>query len=62
MLVISQKVGEKIQLGSDITISVLEVKSGKVRLGIEAPKTVPVLRKSKDKGSDKKADSNGISK
>ncbi|MGN1281063.1 MAG: carbon storage regulator [Succinivibrio sp.] len=60
MLVISQKVGEKIQLGSDITISVLEVKSGKVRLGIEAPKSVLVTRKTEDKGSVKKADTKAI--
>ena len=42
MLVISQKTGDKIQLGGGITISVLEVKAGKVRLGIDAPREVSV--------------------
>ena len=44
MLVISQKTGDKIQLGGGITISVLEVKAGKVRLGIDAPREVYVKR------------------
>lgn len=44
MLVISQKTGDKIQLGGGITISVLEVKAGKVRLGIDAPREVTVKR------------------
>lgn len=44
MLVISQKTGDKIQLGGGITISVLEVKAGKVRLGIDAPREVSVKR------------------
>lgn len=44
MLVISQKTGDKIQLGGGITISVLEVKAGKVRLGIDAPREVSVNR------------------
>ena len=44
MLVISQKTGDKIQLGGGITISVLEVKAGKVRLGIAAPREVSVKR------------------
>lgn len=44
MLVISQKTGDKIQLGGGITISVLDVKAGKVRLGIDAPREVSVKR------------------
>ena len=36
MLVISQKVGDIIKLGSDITVKVIDIKGGKVRLGIEA--------------------------
>ena len=44
MLVISQKVGDKIQLGSGITVSVLSVKGGKVRLGIDAPQSVEIKR------------------
>ena len=44
MLVISQKVGDTIKLGSDITVKVIDIKSGKVRLGIEAPKSVNIER------------------
>ena len=44
MLVISQKTGDKIQLSGGITISVLEVKAGKVRLGIDALREVSVKR------------------
>lgn len=44
MLVISQKVGDTIKLGSGITVKVIDIKSGKVRLGIEAPKSVNIER------------------
>lgn len=46
MLVISQKKGEKIHIGRDITITVVELKSGKVRLGIEAPSSCRIIRDS----------------
>lgn len=44
MLVLSRKPGEKIQIGSGITLTVIEVRNNKVRLGIEAPLDVPVMR------------------
>jgi len=44
MLVISRKRGERICLGDDITITVLEVVGSTVRLGIEAPDDVRVYR------------------
>jgi carbon storage regulator len=44
MLVLTRKSGEKILIGSDIEITVLEVRGSQVRLGIEAPKEVSVLR------------------
>ena len=44
MLVLSRKVGEKIVIGNDITVTVEEVRGGKVRLGILAPKEVEVHR------------------
>ncbi len=55
MLVISQKAGEKIVLSSGITISVLEVKSGKVRLGIDAPKDVEIKRISQKENTSEKS-------
>lgn len=45
MLVLSRKVDESIVIGPDITITVLRVDGGKVRLGVEAPKNIKVLRR-----------------
>jgi len=44
MLVITRKTGERICLGDDITITVLEVVGSTVRLGIDAPAEIPVFR------------------
>lgn len=44
MLVLSRKRNEKIIIGDTITITVLEIRGENVRLGIEAPKEVPVHR------------------
>lgn len=44
MLVLSRKADEKIQIGPNITITILQVKGMAVRIGIEAPNDVRVLR------------------
>ena len=44
MLVLSRKAGQKLQIGDNITITVLEVHGRVMRLGIEAPSDVRVLR------------------
>ena len=44
MLVVSQKLFEKIKIGDDITISVVDIRQGSVRLGITAPKCMPINR------------------
>lgn len=44
MLVLSRKVGERIRIGESITITVVRVSGGGVRLGIEAPPELPVVR------------------
>jgi carbon storage regulator len=44
MLVLTRKVGERIQIGDQITLSVIRVQNGKVRIGIEAPDDVRVRR------------------
>ncbi|MDC8449140.1 MAG: carbon storage regulator CsrA [Nitrospira sp.] len=44
MLVLSRRCGEGVTIGPDIRVVVLGVKSGHVRLGIEAPRAVPVHR------------------
>lgn len=45
MLVLSRKLGEKIFIGEDICITVVDIDRGKIRLGIEAPRNVIVDRK-----------------
>ena len=45
MLVLSRKKNESIVIANDITIVVVEIRGDKVRLGIEAPKEVPVHRR-----------------
>ena len=44
MLVLSRKQGERIVIGRDIVITVLEAPSGRVRLGITAPEGTPIHR------------------
>lgn len=44
MLVLSRKKNEKIRIGEDITIVVIEVRGDKVRLGIDAPREISVHR------------------
>lgn len=44
MLVLSRKKNERIVIDDNIVITVVEVKGDKVRLGIEAPKEIPVHR------------------
>ena len=44
MLVLTRKVGEKLMVGDEVVISVVEVNRGSVRLGVEAPQSVSILR------------------
>ncbi|MDR0451250.1 MAG: carbon storage regulator CsrA [Treponema sp.] len=44
MLILSRKVNEKIMIGEDISVSIIEVRGDQVRLGVDAPKTVKVFR------------------
>ncbi|MEC9092779.1 MAG: carbon storage regulator [Planctomycetota bacterium] len=59
MLVLSRKRTQRLKLGSDIVVTVIDVSGEKVRLGIEAPKEVTILREElelRDHGeSEKKA-------
>lgn len=45
MLVLSRKKNESIVINDNITVVVVEIRDGKVRLGIDAPKEVPVHRR-----------------
>ncbi len=44
MLVLSRKVGEQIVIGESIVVTVVRVNAQEVRLGVEAPAHVPILR------------------
>ena len=44
MLVLSRKPGEKLLIGDQITITIVEVQGNRIRIGIEAPDDVRVLR------------------
>ena len=45
MLVLSRKKNESIVINNDITVTVIEIRGDKVRLGVEAPKDMPVHRR-----------------
>ena len=44
MLVLTRKVGDKIWIGDEICVTVVQVERGKVRIGIEAPRSVAIRR------------------
>ena len=44
MLILSRRVGESITIGKDIVIKVVEISGNQIRLGIDAPREVRVLR------------------
>lgn len=44
MLVLTRKLGEQVAIGRDITVTVLSVKNGRVKLGFQGPAEVPIHR------------------
>jgi carbon storage regulator len=44
MLVLARKVGEKILIGENISVTVVRIAQGVVRIGIEAPNEMPIVR------------------
>lgn len=44
MLVLTRKPGEKIKIGNHIVISVLEIEGGYIKLGVDAPREIAILR------------------
>ena len=44
MLVLSRKIGERIWIGEDVVVTVVQIDNNRVRLGIEAPRSVPIWR------------------
>ena len=44
MLVLTRKLGESIYIGAGVKLTIVEVKGQKIRLGIEAPESIPIWR------------------
>ncbi|MCL2008003.1 MAG: carbon storage regulator CsrA [Treponema sp.] len=44
MLILSRKTNEKIMIGDDISVSIIEIRGDQVRIGVEAPKKIKVFR------------------
>ena len=44
MLVLSRKVGEKILIGENVSVTVVRVAQGVVRIGVDAPKDMAIIR------------------
>jgi carbon storage regulator len=45
MLILTRRIGETVMVGHDITVTIVAVKGGQIRIGINAPKSVAVHRK-----------------
>ena len=45
MLVITRKLGEKIMIGDDIVVTLLETKGSQARIGVEAPRNISIHRR-----------------
>jgi carbon storage regulator len=44
MLILTRRVGESVMIGDEIMVTVIEIKGTQVRLGVAAPKAIPVHR------------------
>jgi carbon storage regulator len=44
VLIVTRREGEKLMIGDDVVVSIVEVSGGTVKLGIEAPRSVPIYR------------------
>lgn len=67
MLALSRKTGESIVIDNDIEVTILEIKGDQVKLGIKAPKSVPIYRKEifaqiKEENMNTFADEGGMEK
>lgn len=45
MLALARKVNQSIVIGNDIEVTILEIKGDQIKIGIDAPKSVPIYRK-----------------
>lgn len=57
MLVVRRRAGELIRIGEDVELRLLSIGRTSVRLGIEAPRSIPIqMRQIRDENSEKNAD------
>lgn len=54
MLVVTRRTNTKLMIGDNIVITIVDIKGGKVRIGIEAPKDVTIHRDDYEQGGPKK--------
>ena len=59
MLILARKAGQSIQIGDDITVTLTEIKGSIVRLGIDAPQDVPIVRGELKRGEKHEEDDYG---
>lgn len=62
MLVLSRKIGERILIGDHVTVTVVRITGGGVRLGIEAPAEMAVIREELQCELDKSAEAESPSR
>ena len=60
MLVLSRKIGERILIGDNITVTVVRISNGGVRIGIEAPPEFPVIREELKVKMDREGEGNTV--
>ncbi len=44
MLVLARRIGERLKIGDDVTITILQIRGNQVSIGIQADKSIPVHR------------------
>lgn len=61
MLILTRRVDERIFIGDDITLCVLDIEGNRVRLGLEAPKDIAILREEVRHRSTEEASNDSLS-
>ena len=56
MLVLTRRISERIQIGDDVTLTIVRIDGNKVRIGIEAPDSVKIKRDELPPKSERKFD------
>ena len=60
MLVLSRKTSERILIGDDVAITIVRIGPNSVRIGIEAPKTMNIVREELCNFGDRKPENNDV--